>query len=111
GPQHRRLRNLVQRAFTPTAMLKLEGRAEVITAELLDSIDGAGELDLTQNWSLPIPVRMIGEKCDAATVNRFVLPTAALGWLALALYYSRSRAALVASVSSKARWRAPCAMR
>jgi cytochrome P450 len=42
-------------------MLKLEGRVEVITAELLNSIDGAGELDLTQNWSLPIPVRMIGE--------------------------------------------------
>jgi len=86
-PQHRRLRNLVQRAFTPTAMLKLEGRAEVITAELLDSIDGAGELDLTQNWSLPIPVRMIGEMLgvDADEMPQFhnglrVLSTGLAGW-------------------------------
>ncbi|MFP6664264.1 MAG: cytochrome P450 [Deltaproteobacteria bacterium] len=60
-PEHRRLRSLVQKAFTPTAMRKLEGRVETITTELLDSLDGTGPFDLTRDWSLPIPVRMISE--------------------------------------------------
>jgi cytochrome P450 len=86
-PGHRRLRSLVQKAFTPTAMHRLERRVEAITAELLDSIEGAGELDLTQNWSLPIPVRMIGEMLgvSADETPQFrdglrVLTTGFAGW-------------------------------
>lgn len=58
-PEHRRLRNLVHKAFTPRSLQKIAERVEEITHELLDN--ASGTVDLMQVYSLPIPVTVIRE--------------------------------------------------
>ncbi len=60
-PEHRRLRNLVHKAFTPRALRKLEERIETLTHELLDKAEARGTIDLKANYALPIPVTVISE--------------------------------------------------
>ncbi|MEM9457978.1 MAG: cytochrome P450 [Myxococcota bacterium] len=61
-PEHRRLRNLVHRAFTPRALRRLETRIEALTDELLDAaLAQGGTVDLIQAYCLPIPVTVISE--------------------------------------------------
>ena len=60
-PEHRRLRNLVHKAFTPRALRKLEERIEVLTHELLDKAEAQGTIDLKEHFALPIPVTVISE--------------------------------------------------
>jgi len=60
-PEHRRLRNLVHKAFTPQALARLEGRIEQLTNELLDVAEPQGALDLMKAYALPIPVTVIKE--------------------------------------------------
>lgn len=61
GADHRRLRDLVHRAFTPGALRKLEQRLQTITHELLDRLPRSGVVDLKSTYALPIPVTMIAE--------------------------------------------------
>ena len=60
-PAHRRLRNLVQKAFTPRALAQMEGRIEEMTHELLDAAEKQGTVDLIPAFALPIPVTVIQE--------------------------------------------------
>lgn len=60
-PEHRRLRNLVHKAFTPRALIKLEARIEKLTHELLDKAEAQGTVDLKAAYALPIPVTLISE--------------------------------------------------
>lgn len=61
NPEHRRQRTLVHKAFTPSALSKLEGRIEAITHELLDAMAKHDQVDLIQAYGLPIPVTVIRE--------------------------------------------------
>jgi len=60
-PDHRRLRNLVNRAFTPRAIARLTQGVEAHSHELLDQIENQGRFDLLASYARPIPVRVIGE--------------------------------------------------
>lgn len=60
-PEHRRLRNLVHKAFIPRALARLEGRIERLTHELLDAAQARGTVNLMQAYALPIPVTVIKE--------------------------------------------------
>lgn len=60
-PGHRRLRNLVHKAFTPRAIAQLGERIETLTHELLDKAEPQGQVDLQKAYSLPIPVTVISE--------------------------------------------------
>lgn len=61
-PDHRRLRDLVRRAFTPKAVSKIEERVDAMTTKLLDdAMDRDGPIDLIQALCLPIPVTVISE--------------------------------------------------
>ncbi|MFT5444404.1 MAG: cytochrome P450 [Myxococcota bacterium] len=60
-PEHRRLRNLVQKAFTPRMIAGLEPRIERLTGELLDGMGATGDVDLQKAYALPIPVTVIAE--------------------------------------------------
>lgn len=60
-PEHRRLRTLVHKAFTPRTLARLESRIAALTQELLDRIEGQREVDLTEAYALPIPVTVIAE--------------------------------------------------
>lgn len=61
GDDHRRLRGLVQQAFTPRALAHLEQRIEGLTHELLDEAEKKGDVDLLTVYASPIPVTVIGE--------------------------------------------------
>jgi cytochrome P450 len=60
-PEHRRLRTLVHKAFTPRALARLETRIERLTQELLDDLQPQGTVDLQRGYALPIPVTVIKE--------------------------------------------------
>ncbi len=67
-PEHRRLRNLVHKAFTPRAIGQLGEQVDVLSHELLDNAEQQGEVDLMKSFALPIPVtiisRMVGVPKD-----------------------------------------------
>src|SRR5947199_5540858 len=60
-PDHRKLRNLVNQAFTPRAVARLSDRIAEITQELLDRVRAKGEMDIVPNIAFPLPARVIAE--------------------------------------------------
>lgn len=60
-PDHRRLRGLVQQAFTPRMIKGFRGRIEEITNELLDDVQDKGQMDLIDHFSFPLPIIVICE--------------------------------------------------
>ena len=78
-PDHRRLRNLVHKAFTPRIIEQMKERIEAITDQLLDHLDAqlrqSGRTDLMQELALPLPVTVIAEmvgipKQDTGFIHR-----------------------------------------
>jgi cytochrome P450 len=60
-PNHGRLRNLVNRGFTPRRIGNLEPRIREIANQCLDKAIQGGELELVQGFSIPLPVTVIAE--------------------------------------------------
>lgn len=60
-PDHRRLRNLVQKAFTPRVVEQMKPRIEEIAGRLLDAVGRNGTADLIADYASPIPVTVIAE--------------------------------------------------
>jgi cytochrome P450 len=60
-PLHTRLRNLVNRAFTPHTVAALEPRIREITTQLLDAVCESGSCDLVEDLAIPLPVTVIAE--------------------------------------------------
>jgi len=60
-PEHRRLRNLVNKAFTARAVARLSDRVEELSSDLLDVLDEKKEVDLLEAYARPIPTRVIAE--------------------------------------------------
>lgn len=64
-PDHRRLRTLVNQAFTPRTVERLRPRVEQIAADLLDALpghaDADGVVDLLEHYALPLPITVICE--------------------------------------------------
>ncbi|MER5884972.1 cytochrome P450 [Streptomyces sp. NPDC001941] len=64
---HRRLRNLVSKAFTARRVEELRPRVEEMTAELLDRVERAaresedGTVDLRRHFAMPLPMGVICE--------------------------------------------------
>ena len=63
-PDHTRLRSLVNRAFTPRQVAKMEDYIRATAHTLLDNVGDAGEFDLMKAFAVPLPTiviaRMIG---------------------------------------------------
>lgn len=60
-PDHRRLRNLVHKAFTPRMIRNLHPRIEAIAHELLEKAVKQGEVDLMEAFALPLPITVIAD--------------------------------------------------
>jgi cytochrome P450 len=60
-PDHRRLRTLVSKAFTPRLIERLRGRIEAICQELLDAMERKGWAELVSDYALPLPATVIAE--------------------------------------------------
>ena len=58
-PQHTFFRSLVQQAFTPKAIEKLQDRIEQLANELLDAV--SGDWDVHEDYAFPLPVIVISE--------------------------------------------------
>ncbi|MGH7868536.1 MAG: cytochrome P450, partial [Candidatus Dormibacteraceae bacterium] len=69
-PRHHRLRSLVSKAFTPTAIAQMEGRIARLTEELLDETHGRTELDLVSDLSYPLPVIVIADMIGVPSSDR-----------------------------------------
>ncbi|WP_312018478.1 cytochrome P450 [Streptomyces sp. I05A-00742] len=64
GPDHRRLRSLVAKAFTARRTAALRPRIEKITEELLDALaatEPGATVDLREGFAYPIPIQVICE--------------------------------------------------
>ena len=63
-PDHTRLRRLVNRAFTPRSVAKMQDYIRATAHVLLDEVDGSEEFDLMTAFAVPLPTiviaRMIG---------------------------------------------------
>ena len=63
-PEHRRLRSLVQQAFTPRNLKAMEQRVEQLCSDLLDQAmknNRGRAVDLKTEYALPIPLTVIQE--------------------------------------------------
>ena len=69
-PEHTRLRSLVNKAFTPRIIQRLEPRMHEIAHTLLDGALEAGEVDLVQALTYPLPVTVIAEMIGVPAEDR-----------------------------------------
>lgn len=60
-PDHRRLRALVSKAFTPRLIETLRPRIQQIADDLLDAVEATGEMDLIDDYAFPLPITVIVE--------------------------------------------------
>ena len=60
-PDHRKLRNLVNQAFTPRAVAHLSDRVTQITQELLNEVRHKGAMDIVADIAFPLPAKVIAE--------------------------------------------------
>jgi cytochrome P450 len=60
-PDHTRLRNLINRSFTPRIVADMEPRVRDVTARLLKDALPAGRMDLIADLAMPLPVTIIAE--------------------------------------------------
>ncbi len=65
-PDHKRLRSLVNQAFTRKSLSKISTRIEQLTDELLDKAEAKGTVDLKKAYALPIPITVIQEMVGVA---------------------------------------------
>ncbi|WP_234334622.1 cytochrome P450 [Streptomyces sp. NRRL B-1347] len=69
-PDHRKLRRLVSRAFTPRLVAGLAPRIGALTHELLDRVEGGRALDLVADLAHPLPVIVIAELLGVPSEDR-----------------------------------------
>ena len=83
GDDHRRLRRLVTKAFTPRMVEQLRPRIQEIADELVDRVAERGHMELVDDFAFPLPITVIAELLgipveDQARFrewsNSFVLP-------------------------------------
>jgi cytochrome P450 len=60
-PDHTRLRRLVNRAFTPRAMARLEPEVHKVANDLLDPLVGRDRLEVMADYASQLPIYVIGE--------------------------------------------------
>jgi cytochrome P450 len=63
-PDHTRLRRLVSKAFTPTAIEALRARIEAQVDEVLDRAAERGSMELVDELAFPVPFQVISDLLD-----------------------------------------------
>ncbi len=75
-PDHTRFRNLVNTAFTPRRVARLEPRIREVVADLVTGFGDHGPIDFVERFAFPLPMTVIGElvgveRDDANQVQEF----------------------------------------
>jgi cytochrome P450 len=61
GQDHRRLRRLVSRAFTPRMVEQLRPRIQELAEALIDDVADRGSMELVDDFAFPLPITVIAE--------------------------------------------------
>lgn len=61
GEDHRRLRSIVSKAFTPKVIQSMRPRIEKIAQDLLDKVIPSGKMELVSQYAFPLPITVIAE--------------------------------------------------
>ncbi|WBX82047.1 cytochrome P450 [Virgibacillus salarius] len=69
-PDHRRLRGLVSKAFTPQMIVGMRGRIQEITDHLLDEMANHQSVDVIDSLAFPLPIIVICEMLGIPTEDR-----------------------------------------
>ncbi|NRA01553.1 MAG: cytochrome P450 [Myxococcales bacterium] len=69
-PRHGKLRQLINRGFTPRMVQKLEGPFREIVTETIDLIAPLGECDFVSQVAVPIPLLLIAEMIGIEKADR-----------------------------------------
>ncbi len=67
APAHTRLRGLASAAFTPAKVEVLRGHIQEIADELLDRVQGRGEMDIIADFAAPMPAIVTAEMLGVPT--------------------------------------------
>ena len=70
GDDHRRLRRLVTKAFTPKVVEQLRGRIQEVADELIDAVEARGTMDLSAEYAFPLPITVIAELLGVPTADQ-----------------------------------------
>jgi cytochrome P450 len=70
GDDHRRLRRLVSKAFTPRMVEGLRPRVQEIADGLIDTVEPRGEMDLVDDFAFPLPIVVICELLGIPSEDR-----------------------------------------
>ncbi|WP_199789582.1 cytochrome P450 family protein [Sorangium cellulosum] len=74
-PTHTRLRAIVNKAFTPKLVEGLRDRIQAIADDLLDQVQGRGEMDLVADYAFPLPIIVIAELLGVPVADRHRIRT------------------------------------
>ena len=66
-PDHTRLRRIVSKSFTPSAMERLRPRIQQLVDNVLDRAQNTGSLELIDDLAFPVPFQVISELLDMPT--------------------------------------------
>jgi cytochrome P450 len=69
-PRHTKLRGLLAQAFTPRSVANLEPRIRGLSRELLDRTVERGEMDLAEDFAVPLPMLVIAEMLGVPAADR-----------------------------------------
>ncbi|QKW35625.1 cytochrome P450 [Actinomadura sp. NAK00032] len=72
-PEHRKVRGLVDFAFTPNLVAGLEGRVDALVHELLDELCGRDAFDLVADFATPLPLTVICELLGVPREDRAII--------------------------------------
>ena len=70
GPDHARLRGLVNKAFTARMVKNLRERVQGIADELLDKVQALGHMDLIDEYAFPLPIVVISDVLGIPSADR-----------------------------------------
>src|SRR5512135_891789 len=70
GEDHRRLRSIVSKAFTPKVIQSMRPRIEKIANDLLDKVAPDGRMELVSDYAFPLPITVIAEMLGIPLENQ-----------------------------------------
>lgn len=70
GEDHHRLRMLVSKAFTRPVIQRMRPRIHEIAQELLDGVQGRGQMELVSEYAFPLPIIVIAELLGIPSQDR-----------------------------------------
>ncbi len=68
--RHTELKGLISQAFTPRSIAGLERRIHELAAELLDGVIERGQMDLAEDFAIPLPLTVIAEMLGIPVADR-----------------------------------------